>query len=103
MALVKRHRRHKYYKVEVAQNKVWACALPDCTHYLPKHMEKLANGKDSFCWGCNEHITLNPANMNDDHPQCENCKMGISPITVETEAPVLNDTLAAFLNGGSIK
>lgn len=97
---VKRHKRHKYYRVEVAQNKVWACALPDCTHYIPKHMEKLANGKATFCWGCNAEMTLNPSNMNEDRPQCENCKLGIipEPEPNTTEAP-LTPSLAAFLSG----
>ena len=94
---IKRHKRHKYYKVDVAQHKVWACGLPDCTHYMPKHMENLINGKDSYCWECDAHITLNPSNMSENKPRCENCRLGIKP-EIEVEAPI-SPALAAFLNG----
>lgn len=102
MAVAKRHR-HKYYRSDIGMGTpLWSCALTaDCSHYMPKHMERLLNGKNSICWGCGADINLNPSNMEEDKPRCENCRMGIKPEDVlsETEAP-LSDALAAFLNGG---
>jgi hypothetical protein len=72
----KRHT-HKYYKVLAAGTKVWACALPDCMHYMPKHMEMLVNGKNSICWQCGETFVMNPLNMKEDQPRCNDCRLGI--------------------------
>lgn len=103
MAVAKRHR-HKYRKVEIAGVEVWGCALPDCNHYMPKHMENLVNGKHSTCWGCGADITLNPSNMQEKLPKCENCRMGIKPeeVALEDEAPI-PDILAQFLNPSGTK
>lgn len=99
MAVAKRHR-HKYHKVEVAGAKVWGCALPDCTHYMPRHMESLVNGKNSICWDCGSDITLNPSNMLEEKPRCENCRLGLNAeeVAAAAEAPI-SPALAAFLNG----
>lgn len=72
MARSKRHI-HKYHKLSVAGEKVWACALPNCSHYMPKHMEQLVIGKGSFCWLCNEPIVLDVTNMQNDKPTCRAC------------------------------
>lgn len=69
----KRHT-HKYHKVKIASDKVWACALPHCNHHMPKHMENLVVGKATLCWNCDEEFTLNVANMRDDKPQCDDCR-----------------------------
>lgn len=74
----KRHT-HKYYKVPIAGQTVWACALPDCNHYMPKHMENLVPGKGSICWSCGDSFVLNPVNMKNDHPKCDDCS-GFSKI-----------------------
>lgn len=73
MATKARRHIHKYYRVEIAGVKVWACALPECTHYMPAHMTALVDGKASFCWDCGERFILNPTNMNDDKPICSDC------------------------------
>lgn len=91
MSITRRHKRHKYHYVDG----VWACALPDCTHFMPLNVEKQVNGKSSYCWSCNAEMTLNPSNMKENRPRCDNCTLGISS---EEEAP-LSDALAAFLNG----
>lgn len=70
----KRHT-HKYYKVEIGSSKVWACALGDCNHYMPKNLEKLVVGKLSYCWNCNKEMNLNATNMKDDKPICIDCKL----------------------------
>jgi hypothetical protein len=99
MAVAKRHR-HKYYQLDMNGTFVWACALQDCNHYMPKHMEATVNGKMSYCWGCNDEINLNPANMKDKQPLCANCQLGIKPDDVEiVENAPLTDKLKAFLDG----
>lgn len=80
---------HKYHNIQVAYNKVWACALPDCTHYMPKHMEEMVPGKKSICWQCNEPFILDTEAMKEDKPRCIGCRSGIS-----SEATNYLETLA---------
>ena len=75
MSQAKRHT-HKYYRAEVAWGRVWACALPDCHHYMPQHMESLMNGKSSICWECGEKFVMTPASMEMDKPVCASCLLG---------------------------
>lgn len=83
---------HKYYKADLDFGEVWACALPDCSHYMPKHMAKLVNGKSSICWKCNEKMILDPNNMNIDKPVCYSCAIGV------TEEIPLTESIRAFLS-----
>lgn len=68
----KRHA-HKYHHVDTSFGRVWACALPDCNHYMPQHMKELMLGKNSLCWSCGEKFLLTPINMRNDQPVCSNC------------------------------
>lgn len=77
----KRHR-HKYHLVSLGAGKVWACALPDCTHYMPSHMNAMVEGKASICWQCGEDMILDKANMKESQPRCENCRLGIESVEV---------------------
>ena len=52
---------------------VWACALPDCNHYMPKHLENMLPGKNTLCWKCSNECELNGSNMEDDKPKCFDC------------------------------
>jgi hypothetical protein len=92
MAAAKKHKRHKYYYVDG----VWACGLPDCTHFMPHNVEKLVNNRGSYCWSCNAEMTLNPSNMKENKPRCDSCTLGI---TEEAEEAPISPSLAAFLNG----
>lgn len=71
---------HKYYRANMSSQKVWACALSDCNHYMPKHMEELVRGKNSICWKCGEDFILNPFHMKQDKPVCDDCALGLSEI-----------------------
>lgn len=82
----KRHT-HKYHKVEVSGSKVWACALPDCNHYMPKHMENMVVGKKTYCWGCGEETILSPDNMKMDLPLCYECSHGLPSNSTKVEIP----------------
>jgi hypothetical protein len=81
----KRHT-HKYHKVDLPFGKVWACALSDCNHYMPNHLEKLMNGKASICWECEEKLILDAGNMSDNQPICRRCKLGIDDIDELSDA-----------------
>jgi hypothetical protein len=69
---------HKYHRIVVAGNKVWACALSDCTHYMPKHMEDMVLGKKSMCWQCDKVFILDNDAMQEDKPRCIECRLGKS-------------------------
>lgn len=108
----KRHR-HKYHLVSLGASKVWACALPDCTHYMPSHMSAMVEGKASICWQCGEDMILDKANMKEPQPRCENCRLGIETVEVplssamaerinKHDAPkasnITEDVILGFLN-----
>lgn len=71
---------HKYHKVSLNGQDVWACALPDCTHYMPKHMEFAVIGKKSICWSCDLEFILTGALMNQDNPKCRDCSPAVNRI-----------------------
>ena len=73
--------------------KVWRCALSDCYHYMPPHMEEILEGRKSICWGCGQEFALDEIAMMDDMPNCFSCR---NP-TVETD---LGDSseLTNFIN-----
>lgn len=64
---------HKYHKVRVNGIEVWACALPDCNHHMPKHYEDMIPGKSSICWSCGEQMILDSDNMRLEKPSCFSC------------------------------
>lgn len=74
MATKSKRHTHKYHRIDIAGTKVWACALGDCMHYMPKHMESLVNGKNSYCWNCNKQMVLDNENMKMDMPTCFICR-----------------------------
>lgn len=81
MSKAKRHP-HKYHRVDTTFGKVWACALSDCNHYMPQHMESLLPGKNAICWSCNEPMVLDSDNMKEDRPRCISCRSGINPDSI---------------------
>lgn len=97
MAKAKRHV-HKYHHVDMGYSKVWACALPDCNHYMPKHMENTVEGKFSFCWGCGEKFILDSDAMKSDKPHCIECRTGIKKVTNEPMSETLLELLKNLEN-----
>lgn len=65
---------HKYHQVMMGSVPVWACALPDCNHYMPAHMKNMIPGKASICWECLSPITLDKHNMEFQTPICAKCE-----------------------------
>lgn len=51
---------------------VWACALPDCNHFVPLNMIEPVD-KLSLCNNCFEVFQLTRENMKLDKPICEKC------------------------------
>lgn len=78
----KRHN-HKYHHIDMSFGKVWACALPDCNHYMPQHMESMLPGKYSICWECGEKMVLDSENMKESMPRCTKCRFGIEEKEIE--------------------
>jgi len=75
----KRHT-HKYHKLKLSDNTVWACALPNCNHYMPAHLTPMVPGKASICWKCSSDMILDEMNMRDDKPVCSDCNTTQSSI-----------------------
>lgn len=61
---------HKYHKIQTG---VWACALPDCTHFMPLNVADQVEGKKSICWTCGDEMILDSNNMEDNKPECLSC------------------------------
>lgn len=64
---------HKYHRVDMGYNKVWACALEDCTHYMPKHLEFQMKNRKSLCWKCGDEFVLTAGAMLKEYPMCPLC------------------------------
>lgn len=67
---------HKYHRVQMAGQLVWACALPNCSHHTPKHYEANVPGKFTICWKCGEQAIMGSAQLKMDQPICELCLFG---------------------------
>ena len=70
--MAKKQHVHKYYRL-TNYVKLWACALEDCTHVMPKHLEEMMMGKKSICWECGSPFKLNSFSLKMDKPMCEQC------------------------------
>jgi len=101
---------HKYYRVKLpGQYPVWACALEDCSHHMPRHYESLLLHKSFECWNCGEqgkitqeHLDLNSKYFTtlDDvkfpsHPICMSCIIGIQ---FDEPGPVKFEDVDAILD-----
>jgi hypothetical protein len=64
---------HKYHYINIKYTSVWACALGDCTHFMPAHLETMMLGKKSLCWACNGEFYLDEDNMKNSEPICYEC------------------------------
>lgn len=65
---------HKYMRQTLKFATVWRCALPDCNHFMPPHQEGMITGRYSICWGCGNKFILDEFTMQNDMPECHNCK-----------------------------
>lgn len=74
---------HKYRLVNIGKIdkpiKVYACSLPNCTHHMPAHSERLLIGKETLCNQCLT-VTIMTADIVGRHivkPRCYDCMRGI--------------------------
>ena len=63
---------HKYYRKRMGKDyKVYACALPDCSHYIAAD---LIVGKKTVCWVCGRvTIVYRDSNGVLARPHCKSC------------------------------
>jgi len=61
---------HKYYKQGTG---TWACALLDCSHFLPLNVAESISHRSSICWGCNTKFDLDEKLIKQDKPKCYEC------------------------------
>jgi len=66
---------HKYNKIEIAGQKVWSCALDDCSHYMPYYLRQIMPGKGSLCWNCGNKFILTEPLMERERPICMQCDL----------------------------
>ena len=85
---------HRYVKRPLGKNKVWSCALPGCTHYIPKHLQSTKDAVSSVCNSCGEDYILS-LDSQEENPRCEDCKAGI--LKGEAVAPI-TDVLKNYLD-----
>lgn len=90
-----RRHTHKYHSVPLGAIRVWACALPNCNHYMPDVMSSMVPGKMSLCHGCNEQFVLDYDAMKDMQPKCLNCRTGIN---TDEDLP-LSNAMEEYLKG----
>lgn len=70
-----RRHTHKYHRLT---DGLWHCALPNCTHYLPRNMPLTTiMDKDSICWQCDKKFQIDSENIKQDKPICSDCRAGI--------------------------
>ena len=86
---------HKYHWRKLgSSSRVLACALPDCSHYQPAHLEAMNEGKKSICNQCAEEFVLTSDALKEDKPRCEDCRFEI--VRAE-EAPALSPAMQEYL------
>lgn len=94
---------HKYHLVNIGskkdtKKKVYACSLPDCSHYMPN--KKLVVGKKSICWKCNKEFTLDVEIIirhPRSRPTCFSCRKGVKMKPEEAkELKKFDDALEMF-------
>lgn len=70
-------------------NQSWACALGDCSHYLPENVKNTITGKLSICWFCNSEFNLDERALAMDMPVCITCASGITDEVIEDKIPII--------------
>ena len=82
----KRHT-HRYKYVNIGKKdkplNVYACSLPDCSHFMPPNSERLLIGKETVCWQCLRTTIMTPdiVGRHIVNPRCYECRTGKTDIT----------------------
>ena len=81
---------HKYYRGIINGNTpVWMCALANCSHYMPPHLENLVNNKSTICWGCDNPILMYPRQLEMEKPMCDKCCGVATPEDLNNLSPAM--------------
>ena len=84
---------HRYHKVSTGTGPIWACGLPDCTHFMPAHYTGLLIGKSSICWNCGNNMILTTEGMKTNQPVCFDCTNETELVSQLTSSRLpVNDT-----------
>lgn len=67
---------HKYILRATGSYNVWACALQDCNHFMPPNLTSLVEGRNSYCWECDEKFIMDSDAMRESKPRCFDCRSG---------------------------
>jgi len=82
--MAKRHT-HMYHKIQQKYGTgLWACALPNCTHYLPLNVADMIFGRESLCTNCMAVMFLDEEKLKNNEPICANCNLAKQGILIET-------------------
>lgn len=84
-----RRHTHFYGKKPMYTYQVWACNLPDCTHFWPIGTQNaMLDGKLSICWNCAKEFRLDMRALENDKPCCsEKCQLEYSRTEDLTRIP----------------
>ena len=63
---------HKYQREILGTLIIYRCMVPGCPHYVHK---KLATGRISTCWYCDESFVMTKKSVNLKKPHCLNCRV----------------------------
>lgn len=66
---------HKYIRVSIRFAMIWKCANPDCSHFMPPHLNGILVGRYSICWQCNDKFVLDDDALSEDMPRCADCRL----------------------------
>lgn len=89
---------HMYNYVDLGYAKVWSCALPDCTHFIPlsysrSRIEPRLIGKLVICFECRESFVVTEETLTEDRLRCLECKQGIKKEITDASAQMAERVL----------
>lgn len=92
---------HKYRKVKLGKDGkyvVYACSLPDCSHFIPAD---LVIGKRSICWRCESEFIINEKTGALAKPHCRECTRGTEKVEIPEIDESIFDGLVPNINKAS--
>ncbi len=89
---------HMYHYINIGYGMVWACALPDCTHFMPLAYKGIRTdprviGKKSICWECRDTFHITEDTLSEDKVRCIECTAGVKKTKISVEEQMANIAL----------
>ena len=88
----KRKHTHKYYRMPFSDHYVWKCALVECNHHIPRHMEEDIKTKLTICWVCGTKFPMTEGialTMN--KPTCLDCSPDSIAVRIAKDESILEN------------